>query len=135
MKSKEKKPGGLWLALGVLLGYYSFMNLDGVQRVYNLLFHRGPSILLPYLQNFPYLISYLVMPFLAAVFLLIGLIMRLKGPKERSKEIHTHDRIETVSYNVNETEAEHYKKQLDGFLKAGIIEREEYNILIKRYGK
>ena len=125
----------MWLLLGILFGYYSIANSDGVQRVYNLLIQRGPAVLFPYLQNFPYLILYLLMPVLAAVFLLIGFLRRLAVPNEKKRDIHTHDRIDRISYNVNETEAEHYKKQLDGFLKAGIIERDEYNILIKRYGK
>ena len=56
---------------------------------------------------------------------------RIRGNSEKKE--HTHDRIDSVSYDANETEFQHYKKQLDGFLKAGIIEKEEYRLLLRRY--
>ena len=40
---------------------------------------------------------------------------------------------DTVSYDKKETQADHYIKQLNGFLKAGIIEKNEYDLLIRRY--
>lgn len=46
---------------------------------------------------------------------------------------HTHDRLDFDCYNPTESEAEHYKKQLDSFLKAGLIEKSEYRELFKRY--
>ena len=135
MNKGKKKPGAGWIILGILSGYYTLANMDGVQRVYSFLFRRGPSAVMQYLENFPYLIPYLILPVLTVVFLIIGFIKRVNIPRERKEDIHTHDRIDRVSYNVNETEAEHYRKQLDGFLKAGIIEKEEYRILMNRYGR
>ncbi|MDO5444154.1 MAG: hypothetical protein Q4F31_00850 [Eubacteriales bacterium] len=46
---------------------------------------------------------------------------------------HTHDRLDLDCYNPSESEAEHYKKQLDSFLKAGLIEKSEYKELFRRY--
>jgi uncharacterized membrane protein len=135
MNKGKKKPGAGWIILGILSGYYTLANLDGVQRVYSFLFRRGPQAVMEYLEHFPYLIPYLILPVLTVVILVIGFIKRVSIPRDSKEELHTHDRIDRISYNVNETEAEHYRKQLDGFLKAGIIEKEEYRILINRYGK
>ena len=46
---------------------------------------------------------------------------------------HTHDRLDFDCYKGGESQYEHYKKQLDSFMKAGLIERSEYNILLRRY--
>lgn len=70
---------------------------------------------------------------LAVIVLIVWIISRVSAGKKKTAGEHTHDRIDSVSYDVNETEAEHYRKQLDGFLKAGIIEKEEYRILLQRY--
>ena len=46
---------------------------------------------------------------------------------------HTHDRLDADCYSPSESESEHYKKQLDSFLKAGLIEKSEYRELARRY--
>lgn len=46
---------------------------------------------------------------------------------------HTHDKLDFDCYNPAESEDEHYKKQLDGFLQAGIIEKAEYRELWRKY--
>ena len=51
----------------------------------------------------------------------------------RTKTEHTHDRIDTEHYSATESPYQHYKTQLDGFLKAGIIEKSEYRVLLERY--
>ncbi|MBR2582530.1 MAG: hypothetical protein IKD61_03985 [Oscillospiraceae bacterium] len=43
---------------------------------------------------------------------------------------HSHDRLQ--GYAGNESSTEHWKKQLDGFLAAGIIDRSEYRVLMER---
>lgn len=44
---------------------------------------------------------------------------------------HSHDQI--TGYRVGAEDAqEHWKKQLDGFLEAGIIDRAEYRVLLER---
>ena len=35
MNKGKKKPGAGWIILGILSGYYTLANLDGVQRVYS----------------------------------------------------------------------------------------------------
>lgn len=46
---------------------------------------------------------------------------------------HTHDRLDTDCAVRNETPEEHYRRQLNSFLKAGLIERSEYNELLRKY--
>jgi hypothetical protein len=70
---------------------------------------------------------------LVLILLIVWFSSRVAAGRKAAGKEHTHDRIDTISYDVNETEAEHYKKQLDGFLKAGIIEKEEYRLLLQRY--
>ena len=43
---------------------------------------------------------------------------------------HSHDRL--AGYAGDEDKTEHWKKQLDGFLEAGIIDRSEYRVLLER---
>lgn len=74
-----------------------------------------------------------------AVFLLIK---RAKAKKQGSAygthapasgtSVHSHDRI--TGYTDNSCDGlTHWKKQLDGFLKAGIIDKNEYNTLMRKY--
>ena len=42
----------------------------------------------------------------------------------------SHDRLS--GYRGDENAADHWKKQLDGFLEAGIIDRSEYKVLLER---
>ena len=46
---------------------------------------------------------------------------------------HSHDRLDFDCYNANETYEEHNRRQLENFLKAGLITREEYRILQRRW--
>ena len=43
---------------------------------------------------------------------------------------HSHDRLS--GYHGEESGMDHWKKQLDGFLEAGIIDRSEYKALLER---
>ena len=47
-----------------------------------------------------------------------------------SAAAHSHDQLQ--GYRGNESPAEHWKKQLDGFLAAGIIDRSEDRVLLER---
>lgn len=52
-------------------------------------------------------------------------------PTRRSPAVHSHDRIS--GYTVGScSDLEHWKRQLDGFLEAGIIDRAEYRVLLER---
>lgn len=70
--------------------------------------------------------------FVLAVFAIIGAV--LKSAKKGT--VHSHDRLNTKGVVVERHEGiDHYKIQLDGFLRAGIIDRKEYNVLLKKYTK
>lgn len=56
--------------------------------------------------------------------------MRAK-PETRSSAYHNHDSI-AAGGRVAESEQEHWKRQLDGFIQAGLIDREEYRMLLER---
>ncbi len=58
---------------------------------------------------------------------------RFDGIKARgggTAAAHSHDQLQ--GYRGNESAYEHWKKQLDGFLAAGIIDRSEYRVLLER---
>ena len=58
---------------------------------------------------------------------------RFDGIKARgggTAAAHSHDRLQ--GYHGEESGADHWKKQLDGFLEAGIIDRSEYRVLLER---
>lgn len=46
---------------------------------------------------------------------------------------HTHDRLDTDCVVLHETPEEHYRRQLDSFLKAGLIDKSEYTELYVRW--
>lgn len=48
---------------------------------------------------------------------------------------HSHDRLQSnnTAQVCDEDEYTHWKKQLDDFLEAGVIEKSEYNTLLSRY--
>lgn len=49
-----------------------------------------------------------------------------------SQKIHSHDRLHPNTAAPCTDPDEHWKKQLDGFLEAGIIEKDEYRVLMNR---
>ena len=67
-----------------------------------------------------------------AVAVAVVIMVGKNRKKDAQTVVHNHDRI--GSPTVRETEKEHYRKQLDGFLKAGIIEKSEYRILMQKHG-
>ena len=120
-KDKKKGSGGVAALIWVLIVAVGFL-------VNSQSFHSFGFTVRRMMRTMPE-----ILPLLAGllVFLFI-LIFVIKAASSRKKE-HTHDRTDTVSFDGNETEFEHYKKQLDGFLHAGIIEKEEYRLLLRRY--
>ena len=54
----------------------------------------------------------------------------IKAKGGGTAEAHSHDRLQ--GYRGDEDKTEHWKKQLDGFLAAGIIDRNEYRALLER---
>lgn len=49
---------------------------------------------------------------------------------------HSHDRLSNNTLKIEAYDSfEHYKRQIDGFLAAGIIDRAEYKVLYEKYKK
>ena len=49
---------------------------------------------------------------------------------------HSHDRLSANTLKIEAYDSfEHYKRQIDGFLAAGIIDRAEYKVLYEKYKK
>ena len=78
-----------------------------------------------------------------AVVLLLVTLARAKKVREAKRfdgirsfgggtaKAHSHDQV--TGYKLGaESGEEHWKKQLDGFLAAGIIDRSEYRVLLER---
>ena len=137
-KPKKKKGSGAWgLVIIALIWLFNRVNFEDIERFFSRLrwtFRTGRIEL-----------SESVIAALAAVVLLIALIVtivrvkkvlaakRFDGIKARgggTAAAHSHDQLQ--GYRGNETPAEHWKKQLDGFLEAGIIDRSEYRVLLER---
>ena len=143
---KKKKGSGLW-GLFVLFVIYAINRLDAekVSRFFSRLkwsFRTGRI-------NSRAAISAIAV--VVALFLLIVIIgvvakkareKRFDGVRTRrggaagvspmsSQSVqHSHDRLQ--GYHGEESGADHWKKQLDGFLEAGIIDRSEYKALLER---
>ena len=118
MNGKPKSPV-LPCILGILLLYTTYTRWPETEHMLDVLFGSTPSYLQRYFSMRP-------MDFLSA--------SPVAGAKRGKRStVHTHDRTDTVSYDKKETQADHYIKQLNGFLKAGIIEKNEYDLLIRRY--
>ena len=137
MKTRKKNASPL-LILGILLLYYAIDNWQETVRMLNILFDSTPDYLMRYFTHRPEHFLYPAALALGALFIILGIGRIMKGLTSTQgsltkKKDHTHDRIDKVAYDRNESLNDHYIKQLDGFLKAGIIDRAEYNQLIRRY--
>ena len=71
--------------------------------------------------------------------LIVAVVYLAKKKGAEKKEInnpftHSHDRLSRQAA-ANCSVDEHWKAQLDGFLKAGIIDRKEYAVLMERHGR
>lgn len=66
------------------------------------------------------------------LFILIFIISKVKKSSAARRE-HTHDSLDKANFNASESVSEHYVLQLNSFLKAGIIDRKEYNAILRRY--
>ena len=139
MKTKKKNPT-LLLILSIALLYYAITNWSETERMLDILFDSTPDYLLRYFTHRPEHFLYLAALLFGVLFLCIAIGRIMKGARAvqgslTRKKDHTHDRTDTVAFDRNESMNDHYIKQLDGFLKAGIIDRSEYNQLIRRYRK
>ncbi len=125
-KNRKKNPMGLIVWVIIIL----YFGVQAMARSYGLSFEQTLHMLL--WRYRPYIVpAAAALVIFVVVFILVKAVSRIK--KEEPQ--HTHDRTDRISYDRNETEYEHYKKQLDGFLKAGIIEKDEYRLLLNRFSQ
>lgn len=140
-KNKQQKPrkkgSGLWVAVFfIVVWLINTVDLDRLASRLSRLF-RGEGFSLDDMRIVIGIVAVL------AVALLILTITRLSKVRAQKRfdgirsfrggtaQAHSHDRV--TGYQVGtENEQEHWKKQLDGFLAAGIIDRSEYRVLLER---
>ena len=135
---KKKKNSGLWV-----LPFLAFVWL--INRLEPGDMSRFFSRLQWRIQTGQFRFDETIIAVIAGVVLLIALILtvsrvrkiraakRFDGIRARgggTAQAHSHDQLQ--GYRGNESAAEHWKKQLDGFLEAGIIDRSEYRFLLER---
>lgn len=137
-KGKKTKQPVFPLLLGILLIGIASQNWQQTMRMFSILFDSTPTYLRRYFAARPMDFVYPAALILGVVVLFFSIRRMMNGVVEKQgsltgKKDHTHDRTDAVAFDRNESQADHYIKQLDGFLKAGIIDRAEYSQLIRRY--
>ena len=152
-QKKKKKGSGAWgLVILALVWLFNRVNGEDISRFFSRLrwmFRTGrlSSPLLPGIDGER--IGALCAGALLLVVLVLVVVRVSRAAKEKRFEgvtkkpgaasgggtsaAHSHDRLQ--GYTGNESGAEHWKKQLDGFLAAGIIDRGEYRVLLERRRK
>lgn len=112
-EKKKKKSGWIWIAIIIV-----FSILSEVGEEYD--------------SDFWFVIIGIAI----VVFVIFAVSYALvKATNKKNASVkHSHDRL---SQNTNLVESiddfEHYRRQLDGFLEAGIIDKNEYKVLFKKY--
>ena len=135
-RNKKKKGGGLWAVIAAVIIVFNMLEgeMDG----------RGWEYLLWRLRHNPTAIAAIATVVIVAVIVAVSVaITKAKGVEDKpmsrgtaaarrggTSAHHSHDRIQ--GYVGAENEYEHWKKQLDSFLAAGLIDRKEYNALLER---
>ena len=137
-QTKKKKGSGLWglLVLG-LIWLFNSVNTGDIRRFFSRLGWR--------LRTGNFRLDDGAIVAITVVVVLVVLIVTLSRVKKVRAEkrfdgirargggtaaAHSHDQLQ--GYRGNESAGEHWKKQLDGFLAAGIIDRSEYRVLLER---
>lgn len=71
----------------------------------------------------------------AVIFAVIRSIITAARTSKGETVTHSHDRLSNNNTIFVESidGFEHYKRQLDGFLEAGIIDKNEYKVLFRKY--
>ena len=79
----------------------------------------------------------IVLLFAVAAVLILILVKALRQKKKtgsgKKAAVHSHDRLHPEKAVPCATPGDHWKNQLDGFLAAGIIDRAEYRVLLRRW--
>ncbi len=132
---KKKSGGGAWAAIAAAIIIFNMLDaeMDG----------RGLDYLIWRLRHNPTLLAVIVGVGICIVVVAVSLaVQKAKGVEDRpasrgaarhggTSAQHSHDRIQGYTTGA-ENGYIHWKKQLDGFLAAGIIDRKEYMALLER---
>ena len=133
----KKKGSGLWaFVILALIAFFNTADFDELSYRISRFFRTGR--LSP--DSAVFVIAAAV---ILAVVLLLVTLARAKTVREAKRfdgirsfgggtaKAHSHDQV--TGYKLGaESGEEHWKKQLDGFLAAGIIDRSEYRTLLER---
>ena len=133
----KKKGSGLWaFVILALIAFFNTADFDELSYRISRFFRTGR--LSP--DSAVFVIAAAV---ILAVVLLLVTLARAKKVREAKRfdgirsfgggtaKAHSHDQV--TGYKLGaESGEEHWKKQLDGFLAAGIIDRSEYRVLLER---
>ena len=136
-QQKPKKGSGLWaFVILALIAFFNTADFDELSYRISRFFRTGR--LSP--DSAVFVIAAAV---ILAVVLLLVTLARAKKVREAKRfdgirsfgggtaKAHSHDQV--TGYKLGaESGEEHWKKQLDGFLAAGIIDRSEYRTLLER---
>ena len=143
---KKKKKGGAWWLLFLVI-IWAVNNLDGekVRRFFQRLqwqFRTGRVDMRALTAAGAVVVALVVLVVIVAAIAKSAKDKRFDGIKRQrgasasvspmsSQSVqHSHDRLS--GYRGEESGMDHWKKQLDGFLEAGIIDRSEYRALLER---
>ena len=133
----KKKGSGLWaFVILALIAFFNTADFDELSYRISRFFRTGRLSL----DSAVFVIAAAV---ILAVVLLLVTLARAKKVREAKRfdgirsfgggtaKAHSHDQV--TGYKLGaESGEEHWKKQLDGFLAAGIIDRSEYRTLLER---
>ena len=144
---KKKKKGGAWWLLFLVI-IWAVNNLDGekVRRFFQRLqwqFRTGRVDMRALTAAGAVVVALVVLVIIVSAIAKSAKNKRFDGikrqrgassasvsPMSGQSVQHSHDRLS--GYHGEESGADHWKKQLDGFLEAGIIDRSEYKALLER---
>ena len=149
-QQKKKKKGGIgWLIFLAVIWGINRLDVEGVSRFFQRLRWQFRTGRFNWNSNAAIMAIAVVIALVAAVVAVSAVAKaarekRFDGVKTRrsasaaspmsgQRVQHSHDRLS--GYHGEESGFDHWKKQLDGFLEAGIIDRSEYRVLLERRRK
>ena len=133
----KKKGSGLWVAVFFLVIWLiNTVDFDDLAYRLSRLF-RGEGLSLDDMQVVIGIVAVLAVVLVAVTLTRLSKVRAqkrfdgIRSFRGGTAQAHSHDRV--TGYQVGaENAQEHWKKQLDGFLAAGIIDRSEYRVLLER---
>ena len=133
----KKKGSGLWVAVFFLVVWLiNTVDFDDLAYRLSRLF-RGEGFSLDDMQIVVGIVAVLAVVLVAVTLTRLAKVRAkkrfdgIRSFRGGTAQAHSHDQV--TGYRLGAEDAqEHWKKQLDGFLEAGIIDRSEYRVLLER---